>query len=45
MILGQGPLRAPFLFLLDFYHGATIYTLDRKFAEAGEDMGAMTKLL
>ncbi|WP_413776276.1 PIN domain-containing protein [Providencia rettgeri] len=27
------------------HHGATIYTLDRKFAEAGENMGAMTKLL
>ncbi|PRD58476.1 type II toxin-antitoxin system VapC family toxin [Phyllobacterium myrsinacearum] len=27
------------------HHGATIYTLDRKFAEAGETMGAMTRLL
>jgi predicted nucleic acid-binding protein len=27
------------------HHGATIYTLDRKFAEAGENMGAMTKLI
>ncbi|MFJ7354215.1 type II toxin-antitoxin system VapC family toxin [Phyllobacterium sp. NPDC097923] len=27
------------------HHGATIYTLDRKFAEAGENIGAMTKLL
>ncbi|MGN8019389.1 type II toxin-antitoxin system VapC family toxin [Phyllobacterium sp. 22229] len=27
------------------HYGATIYTLDRKFAEAGETMGAMTRLL
>ncbi|UGX87329.1 type II toxin-antitoxin system VapC family toxin [Phyllobacterium meliloti] len=27
------------------HHGATIYTLDRKFAEAAENMGAIAKLL